>query len=126
MEGAYAVNKVREHLRDNATIMCRTDTRGTLLCAGYADVPGRYSRKTSLLDWGNMDHLDNLGTYHHNMAITLAVNGLLLDKSWGSKKHGGRGRRGGRGNNKLLVEVADEDIKEVPISPYKEFKDVKL
>lgn len=76
------------------------DTHGTPLFAGYgtvatnsaeetshsntdvADMAGRYPRKALLLDWGNMDHLDNLGTHHHNRTFTLTVNRFSLDKSW--------------------------------------------
>ena len=47
MEGAYAVNKVREHLRDNATVVCKTNTRGTPLSAGYGTLATNSAEETS-------------------------------------------------------------------------------
>lgn len=45
-------------------------------------------RKVSLLDWGNMDNPDSFGTHYHNGTLTLAVNGLSLEKSWSDPRKG--------------------------------------
>ncbi|KAM1269250.1 hypothetical protein PS1_001423 [Malus domestica] len=47
-----------------------------------ADVSNGSPRKASLADWGNMDHPGSYGTHYRNGTLTLAVNGLSLEKSW--------------------------------------------
>ncbi|KAM1054051.1 hypothetical protein FF1_001489 [Malus domestica] len=46
-----------------------------------ADVSNGSPRKAYLVDWDNMDHPESYGTHYRNGTLTLAVNGLSLEKA---------------------------------------------